>query len=494
MRLPVLASLLLGSAAMAQVSVVNDIVVVRDPGGAINGLLSMQNMSIFPSHQEQFCRAAFNAARAGGLRDDFDGVISFSTSEQFSDMENVFQGPPVRPAALNIGRDPTPPLWPQTSAYASARISHCAFMGTLGRTMTLFGSPGPEALPANPDNPWSPSIGIPIPGLTSLSGVEIMGHEYGHHWLNGVEFDQNDGRGRQHFIRGFGGGNGESGEMGHPNQHYSDLADSRSVMYGECITDLGNGSFRLQGCDRKYSHLDQYLMGLRGSCEADPMMVLENPANPGQGEDVVAMGKTSSGRTVNGYTRHDITVEEIQRAMGRRNPAYPHAQRCWRVAFVVVLSGNETAVPPAMMTKLQAYRQRWSNWFHTATDGRGTMLTNVFGNGCPVQTPIADPCDLDAGVRWPDGGVYVPDDAGVEVDAGLEDAGLPEDAGQPPEDAGIDAGQEPEDAGTTPARDGGEPVCLSCETTKIKPGCGCTSSEGLVGLTVAVALFLRRRR
>lgn len=492
MRVVVIA-MFVSTSALAQVSVVNDVVVVSDPTGAINGLVSLNNMSIFPSMQEQFCRAAFNAARLGGLGDNFDGIFSFTTSEELTDLNNVWQGPPVRFTAKNIGRD-GPFL--NTSTYMSQKLSQCVFMGTLGRTSSFLGGFGPEALPSNPDSAWAPSLGIPIPGITSLSGVEMLGHEYGHHWLNGVEFDQNDGRGRQHFIRGFNSENNEGGQMGHPNQHYSHLADSRSVMYGECITDLGNGSFRLEGCDRKYSHLDQYLMGLRGSCEVSPMMVLEDPASPGRGVDTVAMGKSSSGRTVNGHTRHDITIEEVQRAMGVRAPAYPHAPRCWRVAFVVVLAPGQTAVPPTMMQKLDRYRQRWMQWFATATDGRGTMRTNVFGSGCPVQTPIADPCDLDAGVRWPDGGVYVPMDGGLpEEDAGQPevDAGQPEDAGQPGADAGAmgsDAGGE----GPAVQRDGGVPECLNCETTKLRPGCGCGAVDGSLVFALFGVLLVARRR
>ncbi|MBM4779184.1 MAG: hypothetical protein GQE15_15870 [Archangiaceae bacterium] len=489
-RLVVIAALGLSFSALAQVSIVNDIVVVQDPGGQINALVGFDNMSIFPSKQEQFCRAAFNAARAGGLADNFDGIFSFTAAETLTDLDNVWQGPPVRFTARNIGRD-GPFL--NTSTYTSQKLSQCVFMGTLGRTSSLFGGQGTEALPANPDSAWAPSLGIPIPGVTSLAGIEMLGHEYGHHWLNGIEFDQNDGRGRQHFIRGFGGANGESGEMGHPNQHYSHLADSRSVMYGECITDLGNGSFRFEGCDRKYSHIDQYLMGLRGSCEVSPMMVLEDPASPGQGVDSAAMGKTSSGMTKSGLTRHDITADEIIRAMGRRSPAYPHAPRCWRVAFVVVLAPGQTTVPPTMLAKVERYRQRWNQWFVNATDGRGEMRTNVIGPGCPVQLPIADPCDLDAGVRWPDGGVYVPDDAGVvEPDAGVEvDAGVIE------VDAGVDAGvMEPVDAGPTPDRDGGVPECLTCETTKIRNGCGCgaTDASTMVALLGLVSVLRRRSR
>jgi hypothetical protein len=487
----------LSATALGQVSIVNDLVVVQDPGGGINGLVGMNNMSIFPSKQEQFCRAAFNAARQGGLADNFDGIFSFTTSEALSDIDNVWQGPPVRQTATNIGRN-GPFL--NTASYNSQKLSQCVFMGTLGRTGSFFpGLPaGPEAIPADPDAAWAPSLGIPIPGVQSLSGIEMFGHEYGHHWLNGVEFDQNDGRGRQHFIRGFNEGNNEGGQMGFPNQHYSHMADSRSVMYGECITDLGNGSFRFEGCQRKYSHLDQYLMGVRGACEVSPMMVLEDPANPGKGSDVIAMGRTSSGLTRTGLTRHDVTIEEIQRAMGVRSPAYPNAPRCWRVAFVVVLAPGQTTVPPAMLAKVERYRQRWSQWFTNATDGRGTMRTNVIGPGCPVQVPIADPCNPDAGVRWPDGGVYVPDDAGVieEPDAGAEEP----DAGAIEPDAGpvvVDAGSAEPDAGPTgtPGDAGVDPgECLNCDLTKIRPGCGCGAADASLLLAALGVLLARRRR
>lgn len=487
----------LAASALGQVSIVNDIVVVQDQNGSINSLartMGATGPNIFPQPAEQFCRAAFNAARAGGLADNFDGIFSFTTSETLTDLENVWAGTPVRQTATNIGRSGG---FFTTSTYNSSRISQCVFMGTLGRTGAFIpGLPsGPEAIPSNPDGPWAPSLGIPLPGVQSLTGIEMFGHEYGHHWLNGVEFDQNDGRGRQHFIRGFNEGSNEGGQMGFPNQHYSQLADSRSVMYGECITDLGNGSFRFQGCERKYSHIDQYLMGVRGACEVAPMMVLEDPANPGKGADVIAMGRNSSGMTRSGLIRHDVTIDEVQRAMGVRSPAYPHAPRCWRVAFVVVLAPGQTTVPAAMLAKVERYRQRWSQWFSFATDGRGTMRTNVIGPGCPVQRPIADPCNPDAGVRLPDGGVFEPDDAGVveEPDAGQVE---PEpDAGQTMEP---DAGQvvEPDAGATQPGPIDQDPgQCLNCDLTKIRPGCGCGATDGALwaGL-VLVARLARRRR
>ncbi len=484
MQRALIAAVVMTSAVtLGQVSFNNDIVVVADPSGTINGALGMGNMNIFPSKQEQFCRAAFNAARAGGLGDNFDGIVSFTTSEAITDLDNVWQGPPVRSGGANIGRD-GPFLF--TSSYNSQKLSQCVFMGTLGRPAGFIpGFPaGPESLPADPEAAWAPSLGVPIPGVQSLSGIEMMGHEYGHHWLNALEFDQADGRGRMNFIRGFGADNMENGQMGLPNQHYSHLADSRSVMYGECITDLGNGSFRFEGCARKYSHLDQYLMGLRGACEVAPMMVLEDPTNPGKGQDVIAMGRNSPAMTRSGLTRHDITIEEVQRAMGVRSPKYPAAKSCWRVAFVVVLAPGQTAVPAAMLAKVERYRQRWNQWFSFATDGRGVMQTNVTGPGCPAPQPAADPCEPDAGVTVPDAGEAEPDGGSTEADGG-QAAGPAEDGG---EDGGVE--QAFADAGRTTSE------CLNCDLTRVRDGCGCgaTDAFGVWALGALLAVWSRRRR
>lgn len=486
-RLPVVLAVF-SMTALAQVSFTNDIVVVQDPSGSITNLVASMGPVIFPSPQEQFCRAAYNAARAGGLADDFDGVITFSTSEDITDLSNVWQGAPVRSDGSGYARSNSPTV----NTYTSNRLGQCVFMGTLGRTAAFFPGlpPGPEPLPANPDAPWRPSIGIPIP-IDSLTGIEMLGHEYGHHWLLGIEFDQNDGRGKQHFIRGYNEGNSEGGGMGYANQHYSLWADARSVMYGGCITDNNNGTFTINGCVRKYSHIDQYLMGLRGVNEVSPMMVLEDPADPGKGVDSIPPATNASGTTVTA-TRHDITADEIVAAMGARIPAVPNARTCWRVAFVVVLKPGETTVPQAMLNKVQAYKNRWGPWFNFATDGRGTMDSRLTGNGCQTFGT--------------DGGVAVMDAGMPVVDAGQPDAGVI-DAGTEPEDAGVepvDAGTEPEDAGVQPTGGGagatggggGTPMLIEpgTDTRKIRDGCGCSSGSEVTSLFAFLGLLLVRRR
>ncbi len=468
------------------VQMVGDIVVIQDPNGAITNLVSATG-ALIPSPQEQFCRAAFNTARASGLADAYDGIISFSTYEGWSDLNNVWQGPPVRADGTGYGRETVP--W--ASTYDSSKLGQCVFMGTLGRTVGFIpGLPGSEPLPSSPDADWSPSLGVPLPGVKSLTGIEMLGHEYGHHWLMGIEFDQNDGRGRQHFIRGFGGDNGENGQAGSPNQHYSHYADSRSVMYGECITDLGGGSFRVAGCERKYSQIDQYLMGLRGPNEVAPMMVLEDPADPGKGVDAIAMSRTAS-KTVSGLVRHDITADEIAVAMGARIPAVPNARTCWRVAFVVVLAPGQTTIPQTMLDKVNRYRARWAPWFNFATDGRGTMDTRLQGNGCVtfgtdggVVVPPVDAGQpvVDAGQGEPDGGV-------IDADAGVTEP----DAGPGEE---LDGGAEPQDAGATPPTDAGTGFPPDDELGTLRPGCGCGAAAGVeaLGALALLASHLRRRR
>ncbi len=449
------------SAQITRVTNMGEVIVVPDPSGAINSLVTdFGGGSIYPSVQEQFCRAAFNNMRADGNGDEYDGIFAFMVAPNSNPFGSVWQGSPVRSDATGMGRDN--PVNLQVSKYNSTKIGQCAFLGSLAS----------DELPSNPEDVWKP-VGL----FNSLTGIEMLGHEYGHHWLLNIQFDLNDGKGKRHLIRATPTSSGEGGEANSPNQHYSALADSRSVMYGSCITDQGGGSYKLGGCVRKYSHIDQYLMGLRAPDEVSPMMVLEDPSRPGEGEDAIAMSTGSSGTTRNGLTRYDVTAESIIRAMGPRVPAYPNAKSCFRVAFVVVLAPGATSIPPAILEKVQRYRNRWSDWFNFATDGRGTMDSHIGPGGCVVG-------------YHPDGGTAV-FDAGspVENDAGAVDR----DAGAP--DAGEDAGEvvSPADSGAGPFDAG---PCIKCDVGTIRAaGCGCGVASGaeLFALLAVVALAAARR-
>ncbi|MEN9799628.1 MAG: Tol-Pal system protein TolB, partial [Pseudomonadota bacterium] len=234
--------------------------------------------------------------------------------------------------------------------------------------------------------------------------------------------------------------------------HYSALADSQSVMFGNFITPLGGGQYQLSGGTRKYGPLDQYLMGLRAPEETPPMRVLDDGSGMGAAEMPLRRGET---KTASALDEVWVSVADVVRAQGPRLPAFPDARRCFRVAFVLVLAPGATTATAEQLARVEAYRTRWESWFLFATDGRAATVTTLDpAAACPAPLlPAAD--------------------AGT---AG-EDAGSTEqDAGGPTQDGGTSA----QDAGN------GQP-----DTGKLKPGCGCNGA-GAAPWLVAFALWALR--
>ncbi|MFL5322474.1 MAG: hypothetical protein ACJ790_22635 [Myxococcaceae bacterium] len=445
-RLVLVLAVLPAAVAFAGALDQGNIAVIQDTNGNIHNA----GTNPLDAMQVHFCRETAKVFFQTHP-DQFDGLVTF-TPKQLSTFDNIQQGTPVKLDAQGLGYTSS---WNFTSQYGSAgKLGQCVFMGSL------------PTLPNSPDSYVPGPFGVPF----GLTGVELVGHEYGHHWLMGTNFDLGDNVGPRDFIRGY--------ENDAPNLHYSAYADSHSVMYGSFITDNGNGSFTLNGGDRKYNELDQYLMGLRASSEVSPMMVIDDGS--GQGSPAIAAQKGST-RTING-TRYDVTIADIIRASGQRNPDVTTAQHCWRVAFVLVTEGNNLPTA-ADVQKLESYRARFTNWFTWATDGRGTMDTRLVGSGCsnaPVTSP--DGGVVDAGTQ------SHPHDAGVSNDAGsgeipdeLQDAGQPGDTGTQGEPG------EPGDEEIPPAYN-------HDNIGTLKPGCGCDAGGGASILFVLGAALLRRRR
>ena len=106
-----LALTLWAASSSAQVFDMGEVVVVPDPSGAITNLIAGDvGPNIYPNRQEQFCRAAYNNMRASGHADEYDGIIAFSSSNQVSDLSNVWQGSPVRSDGSGYGRTNSPTM------------------------------------------------------------------------------------------------------------------------------------------------------------------------------------------------------------------------------------------------------------------------------------------------------------------------------------------------------------------------------------------------
>jgi uncharacterized protein (TIGR03382 family) len=431
-----LAPALVIAVSLAQVGTVNgELVVVPDPSGSghtTNNLIAGVGSTL----------CAFAARGLFSVKPDvFDGVVTFTTHP----LSGMPIGSPATPKGTIVRATSTgagygsPLIVLAPSEYGSAaRLSHCVFMGPV------------QNAPMNPDADFLlPAFGGGT-APSGLTGLEVLGHEYGHHWLVQSAFDDGSGLDVLHRadsrepLMGM-----QTNRVSMATLHYSHLADSQSVMYGNFVTPLGGDQYRLSGGERKYGAMDQYFMGLRPAVETPPLLVLDDGSGMGLIGTPLRRGESEA---VTAQRAVQVRVEDFIRAQGARVPAFPSARRCFRVAFVLAVQQGSTA-SAAQLAQVEAYRQRFEAWFFRATDGRANVVTSLdpFAE-CPE--PVLG--GVDAGV---DAGVGVMIDAGVVevVDAGV-----------------VDAGDD-------------EPL----ETGKIRPGCGCSSGEGLL---VLASLLLAWRR
>ena len=211
-----------------------------------------------------------------------------------------------------------------------------------------------DALSKYPDNPLEPFLG-------ENSTVSVLGQEVGHRWLAYLKF--RDGAGQT-----------SDALLGRDASHWSFFFDSDgSVLEGNDIRDLGNGSFRTVGAVERYSLLDQYAMGLVDQTQVPPFFYVQNPRN------VVPFRRSTSdpdvGVTFNG-TRRDVRIEDVIAAAGPRVPSAAESPRVYRQAFVYVVSVGH-ALDPAVLVKLDRIRVAWDQFFSAATDSRMRAETRI---------------------------------------------------------------------------------------------------------------------
>ena len=453
---------------------VGEIAVIEDTTGAIHDTTGFWS----PGQICQQSAKVFYTCHG----DDYDVLVSFTT-QSLSIVHNVQYGQPVRNSEKGFGDW----ILDYTAQYGSAgQLQHCVSMQDLAQ------------LPDDPDAVATFLGFVPAP----VTGVELMGHELGHHWLNSAVYDKNDGNGQVFALRGDDGDRADP----NPNLHYAQWVNSHSVMYGSFITPQANGSFLACGGDRKYNQLDQYFMGLRGPDEVAPISFVDDGTlvgNPGSGQ-TQGVCDTLSGAT---HSWVDVDIQDIIRVMGARVPSVATSQKHWKLGFMLSTPAGQPPTP-TQIAKVDAYRQRFEEWFTWATDGRGSVSTTLVPSTLCAGTPDAgtDAGTPDAGVDagTPDAGADAGVDAGTDAgtDAGADggsDAGV--DAGTP--DAGADGGTS--DGG----QDGGN-LCdlVDCDggsdagdpdLDTIDVGGGCCSQaggagQGLYALLMGTLFLLRRRR
>lgn len=201
-----------------------------------------------------------------------------------------------------------------------------------------------------------------------LPRAHLLLHEFGHRWLFHAEFQD--------------GSQSSKALLGRQDAHPHDTVDTRaaypdaiplafSVMGGNHFTEV-NGRYRMAedvsglssvALSTGYSWFDLYLMGLADPAEVPATYYIANPVlDRSTGEYAGA--------------RVDVTVEQVIRALGKREPAYPNTKRAFKVAFVLLT--DPTREPTRDEIGLvQAYRSAFVRDFAVATGCRAWVTTTI---------------------------------------------------------------------------------------------------------------------
>lgn len=375
-----------------------DVVLVEDTDGSIHQSYFFGNVYM----QKVACR--FYQTHP----DDYDVIFAFTTLNP--GLMSTIEGWPVIQDQQGIGRKPY-----------NHTVQYCSYDNRLRQALKLgFIGAFPDA-PNDPDEHYILSV---------LTGMEMVAHEFAHHWLASVKYDLDDGTGLHCRLRGLttdsvdGMGTQCDGTYEeHFNWHWSKYFDQGSVMYSNSIEDLGNGKFKLYNDGLKYGPLDQYLMGLRAPEEVGPMFVVD----PGYLATESSGGPMAPGKTqtING-TRIDLTVEDIIRAEGPRVPAFDQCH--WKGALVIVHPPGQLPTA-AQIQKVALYGGEFEEFYEWATDGRGSMDMSLDNSGagtvgCPGEPSVIKPDDPFPDLASPDAGApEVAEDVNQSPEAWVPETG-----------------------------------------------------------------------
>ena len=202
-----------------------------------------------------------------------------------------------------------------------------------------------------PDDPTQKFLG-------ENNTLSVLGQEVGHRWLAYVDLRDHTGA-RSDAL------------LGRDLAHWSFFFDSdASVMEGNDIEDQGGGQFRTVDAVKRYSRLDQYMMGLIPASQVPTFFYVENPSSNKQRGDAPQVNISFTG------TRRDVLIDDVIAINGARSPTSDVAPHTFRQAFIYIVSNGRTA-DSALVAKLDRIRSQWETFFGTATEGRMSGNTRL---------------------------------------------------------------------------------------------------------------------
>ncbi len=202
-----------------------------------------------------------------------------------------------------------------------------------------------------PDDPTTKFLG-------ENNTLSVMGQEVGHRWLAYVAFRDRTGA-RSTAL------------LGRDDAHWSFFFNSdASVMEGNQIEDQGGGQFRTVDAVKRYSRLDQYIMGAIPPGSVPTFFYVESPSSSKVKSDAPSIGVSFTG------THRDVLVDDVIAVNGPRTPSAADSSKIHRQAFIYIVSSGRSA-DSGQVAKLDRIRTQWEAFFGQATENRMTANTRL---------------------------------------------------------------------------------------------------------------------
>lgn len=201
--------------------------------------------------------------------------------------------------------------------------------------------------------------------ILTMNTLQLMGHLIGRTWAPYAGVSIN-GRRRADL---FGQRNFSSG-LPFSTQTWNFFMDTdASVMGGNDIKDNGDGTFTTVDATKRYSKLDQYLMGLIPASDVPPFFFVRTDSQ--ETWQAPQIGQTFSGQKVNVQINQIVKANNVPRI-----PSSENAQQQFRNAFIYFISPESTP-DSRQLTKIEKIRTEWQKFFKAATNQHATIDTTL---------------------------------------------------------------------------------------------------------------------
>lgn len=211
--------------------------------------------------------------------------------------------------------------------------------------------------------------------------VAIFLHEVGHRHL-------------AHLVADVGGSTTTAPLLGRQQAHWHALLETNgSVLGGHAFVESQPGRFVVRERDVRYSDLDLYALGLIGAEEVEPFFFVADATNEA-GFAIPAEAQLQPNTAVLGR-RVDVTIDDVVRAVGPRDPPYGTAETELRVRFVLLTAPGEAATSSTALATAQTietFRTSIGASYGSYVRDRGTICTSVAECTSAPKPPDDDGC------------------------------------------------------------------------------------------------------